>query len=215
MKLRKIKSILRVLTMLVCPLFLQNLMACGDTNCETVTQYQNELEYQVNGVYLSEYDVNDDNILLSESVLEDFQATFSRYILEQTPLDNYYGQELKVSATTNDGYDFTMYLIIGELFDTLDLNESVNDSSADYIGFSSFRLYDAPEESEYEADPEITVTLMSDGHHVFVTIYPYTPSNSEVVYDNTLQVEAVFDNIQFVGETNVSTSEYCESAFGD
>lgn len=186
-----------------------NLSSCGPAICNTSTYYEHTLEYQVNSISFSEYDKDDSSVLLSESVLEDFQESYSIIFKDPEPQNDYYGEYLILYATTEEGYSARLYLTVGSKLDTLNLNETEIDGEGEFFGFWGFDLDDTPENRGYEEDPEVTVTLMSDGYHVVGNVYPYIISGSEYEYYDTIQVELVVADIILVGEPELKTTESC------
>lgn len=185
----------------ICYLLIVIILPCL-ISCNTCQYYFfGEIEFQVKGITLSTYDKTNDH-LISESNLSGFDATQSGSFSSAPTAYSLSEANLEINATTNDSESLYIRIGIGDKFNDLKLNDTVEDSIGAYLEIYSFDIDNTSTTIRYESDDTVTISLQSDGYHVVFREFTYEISETEEKeYGDTLEIEVVFDDLVTLEDT--------------
>ncbi|MBU0505112.1 hypothetical protein KJ708_03880 [bacterium] len=198
----------KIFYLIIVTLFIQfNFVSCSGDFCERY--YWGDVQFEVVEIVFSEYDQNS-SLLLNESVLTNYELVQTGEI-DTTTLDYLNDAELEIVAYTADSRKLKIELIINDKFESLELNQTVEDGLADYLFLRSFRMEGDPEGTSYESTGPLTISRESDGYHLSYGVKPYvTNEDEDREYENTREFEIVFKNIMIV-EESLESQVFCRN----
>jgi hypothetical protein len=198
----------KIFYLIIVTLFIQfAFVSCSGDFCERY--YWGDVQFEIVDFVISEYD-KDSGLLLSSSELTNDESLQSGYIYTTTP-ESLYDATLDFTGYTNDLRRVSLGFVVNEEFESLELNQTVEDGLADYLLFRSFRMEDDPEGTSYESTGALTISRESDGYHLSFGRKPYVENEDEErEYENTREFEVVINNILIVEEV-LESQVFCRN----